>query len=366
MSTTALIRRTTSSLTKQSSRDTELEETRSSTQLECDQVYKGIKRWKAHEGAVLLTVVRKETIPLLKDRAKPRWWKGKKAKAAMCFTTPESLQREIDSSASDGQVHELFLLISRYVDLQQSTFSVPENIENLYIIRCANVSKDPGTVEGNSKLVLNGGSKFCGVRLDEWQAKHVDEHNIILGHDVVIQVTMGIPWTARDAMGIVSKQQREDVARHFKDMCDAKIEGRPEWNRWRAPVNKLLDVAAGTTTLAQVVECYAGGIAIQVATKAAEHGIEGAFKVSAGLLCLGGPGQIALAGVGAAAAIYFIPWDTVWGWFRSAFGALLTWIMRAWENLKSWMQSAVAEIGQAGQQQVKNAIEMRVKAVLPA
>lgn len=78
MSTNALIRRTTSSLTKQSSRDTEVEESRSSTQLECDQVYKGIKRWKAHEGAVLLTVVRKDTIPLLKDRAKPRWWKGKK------------------------------------------------------------------------------------------------------------------------------------------------------------------------------------------------------------------------------------------------------------------------------------------------
>lgn len=106
MSTMSLVRRTTtglsktsslskesslsktSSLTKQSSRETkadgeEVKEAkeakgRSSTQLECDQVYQGIKRWKAHEGAVLIPVVRKSTIPSLKDRAKPRWWKGRK------------------------------------------------------------------------------------------------------------------------------------------------------------------------------------------------------------------------------------------------------------------------------------------------
>lgn len=88
MSTMALVRRSTtslsktSSLTKQSSSETKADEEeskgRSSTQLECDQVYQGIKRWKAHEGAVLIPVVRKSTIPSLKDRAKPRWWKGRK------------------------------------------------------------------------------------------------------------------------------------------------------------------------------------------------------------------------------------------------------------------------------------------------
>lgn len=279
----------------------------------------------------------------------------------MCYTTPETLQQEIDSTASDGQVHELFLLVSRYVDLQTSTFTVPDNIDNLYIIRCANVSKVPGTVEGNSKLVLNGGSTFCGVRLDEWQTKHVGDHNIILGPDVIIQVSMGgIPWTARDAMGIISKEQRQEAAKHFKEMCEAKCEGNPEWNKWRSPVNKLLDVAAGTTTLASVVECYAGGIAIQVATKVAEGGIDGAFRIGAGLFCLSGPGQIALAGVGAAAAIYFIPWNTVWGWFRSVFGALMNWIVKAWENLKSWMQSALPGIGQ---QAFKQALEMRIQPV---
>lgn len=82
MSTIALVRRTTSSLTKQSSRETKAdgeEESRlSETQLECDQVYQGIKRWKAHEGAILLPIVRKGTIESLRNRAKPRWWKVKK------------------------------------------------------------------------------------------------------------------------------------------------------------------------------------------------------------------------------------------------------------------------------------------------
>lgn len=48
-------------------------------QRECDQVYTAIKRWKAHDGAVLLPVVRKDVITALKEKAKPRWWKMKKS-----------------------------------------------------------------------------------------------------------------------------------------------------------------------------------------------------------------------------------------------------------------------------------------------
>lgn len=336
-----------------------------SSQRECEHVYQGIKRWKAHDGAVLLPVVRKGTVSLLNERAKPRWWKVKvkKTKAVMCITTPQTLQQEIDSSASHGQVHELFLLISRHVEIQQLQINVPSTVDNLYIIRCANESKRPGSVEANRKLVLNGGSTFCGVRLDEWQSKRVGEHNIILGPDVAIQLSMGIPWTARDALAVISKQQREEVCKHFKEMCEAKCEGNPQWDKWRDPVNKLLDVAAGTSSLAQVVECYAGGIVVQAATTLTASGIEGAFRVSAGLLCLSGPGQMALIGVGAAAAIYYIPWDTVWGWFRSAFGAFLSWLMRAWENLKSWVQTTVTEKGPA---LAKQAIVMSIHPILTA
>lgn len=53
------------------------DESRSSTQRECEHVYQGIKRWKAHDGAVLLPVVRKSTVSPLNERAKPRWWKKK-------------------------------------------------------------------------------------------------------------------------------------------------------------------------------------------------------------------------------------------------------------------------------------------------
>lgn len=286
---------------------------------------------------------------------------GGAAKATMCITTPQALQQDIDSSASHGQVHELFLLVSRHIDLQQIQFHVPASIDNLYIIRCANESRRPGSVEANKKLVLNGGSTFCGVRLDEWQAKRAGEHNIILGPDVVIQLGMGIPWTARDALAVISKQQREEIAKHFKDMCEAKYEGNPQWEKWRRPVTKLLEVAAGQSSLAQVVECYAGGIVVQAATRLTQSGIEGAFKVSAGLLCLSGPGQMALAGVAAAAAIYFIPWDTVWTWFRSAFGTFLSWLMQAWENLKSWVQSAVSA---KGQELVKQAVDFRIQPIM--
>ncbi|KUI54702.1 hypothetical protein VP1G_02122 [Cytospora mali] len=329
------------SLTKHSSRESKQDDTRSSSQRECEHVYQGIKRWKAHAGAVLLPVVRKSTVSILNERAKPRWWKMKKG---------------MSRSLSPGPIIPILAMLnssfynSMLIDIDTG------NSEGCY-------SRRPGSVEANKKLVLNGGSTFCGVRLDEWQTKRVGEHNVILGHDVVIQLSMGIPWTARDALAVISKQQREEVCRHFKEMCEAKCEGNPQWDKWREPVNKLLDVAAGTTSLAQVVECYAGGIVVEAATKLTASSIEGAFRVSAGLLCLSGPGQMALVGVGAAAAIYYIPWDTVWGWFRSAFGAFLSWLVAAWENLKSWVKSTVTTQGPA---LAKQAIEMRVHPILPA
>ncbi|KAJ4418660.1 hypothetical protein N0V82_005451 [Gnomoniopsis sp. IMI 355080] len=337
---------------------------KTSPQTECDQVHAAIKRWKAHDGAVLIPVVRKGTVASLEEKAKPRWWKLKKsAKSTLCITTPENLQREIESTASDGQVQELFLLISRQVDLPELKFDVPEGIDNLYIIRCTSETQSATDTPSNNKLILNGSSTFCNVRLDEWQTKRVGEHNLILGPGVVIQLSMGIPWTARDALGSISKKQREEVTKHFREMCEAKYEGTPQWDKWKGPVNKLLDVAAGSATATQVVECYANGIVVQAASKLTEFGMEGALRVSAGLLCVSGPGKIALAGVGVAAAIYFIPWDTVWGWFRAAFGALLSWLMRAWENFKSWVTNAVTDkailVGKQG-------VELSVRPMLTA
>lgn len=188
------------------------------------------------------------------------------------------------------------------------------------------------------------------------------DHNLILGPSVVIQLQMGMPWTAGDAMAVISKKQREEVCKHFREMCEAKYQDSPQWDKWKEPVNKLLDVAAGSATVAQVIECYAGGIVVRAATKLTETGIDGAVQISAGLLCLSGPGKIALAGVGIAAAIYMVPWDTVWSWFRTAFGALLSWIIRAWENFKSWAQSAAVSAVTSGKHQV----EMSIRPVLTA
>lgn len=55
------------------------DEEKDMSEQECDQVYTAIKRWKAHDGAVLLPVVRKNTVAALKERTKPKWWKVKKS-----------------------------------------------------------------------------------------------------------------------------------------------------------------------------------------------------------------------------------------------------------------------------------------------
>lgn len=55
------------------------DEEKSLNDRECTQVYADIKRWKGHDGAVLLPVVRKPSLAPLKDRTKPKWWKMKKS-----------------------------------------------------------------------------------------------------------------------------------------------------------------------------------------------------------------------------------------------------------------------------------------------
>lgn len=270
-------------------------------------------------------------------------------------------------------MQELFLLISRQVDLPDLRFDVPDTITNLYIIRCGDhLSASPTDQDENdqplltstTKLILNGASTFCNIRLDEWQTKHAESHNLILGPGVVIQLSMGMPWTARDALAAISKKQREEVTQHFREMCEARYQDHAEWGKWKAPVNSLLDVAAGSASLTSVVECYANGIVVQAATKLAETGMDGVLRISAGLLCVSGPGKLALAGVGVAAAVYFVPWDTVWAWFRAAFGALLSWLLRAWENLKAWV-SKTAGGGGNGKMQ-KQGVELRVRPMLMA
>lgn len=59
---------------------------------ECDQVGADIKRWKGHDGAVLLPVVRKATLAPLQEKIKPKWWKMKKSGRSMlqpaCLARP--------------------------------------------------------------------------------------------------------------------------------------------------------------------------------------------------------------------------------------------------------------------------------------
>lgn len=55
---------------------------------ECTQVYTDIKKWKGHDGAVLLPVVTKGSLAPLQERTRPKWWKMKKAGRSPLATRP--------------------------------------------------------------------------------------------------------------------------------------------------------------------------------------------------------------------------------------------------------------------------------------
>ncbi|KIW38381.1 uncharacterized protein PV06_09352 [Exophiala oligosperma] len=113
------------------------------------------------------------------------------------------------------------------------------------------------------------------------------------------------------------------------------------WSRVKEPLSAILSLVVATGKVLVALKATAGGIFVQYKVAGMSFNLAGgAFKTSA-LLTATGPA--ALVGAGVAAAVYFIPWFTVFSWIQGFFSSIWDTIRRWVENFQRFLSSLAAE-----------------------
>uniref|UniRef100_L2FT74 Uncharacterized protein n=1 Tax=Colletotrichum fructicola (strain Nara gc5) TaxID=1213859 RepID=L2FT74_COLFN len=245
------------------------------------------------EGPKLLGLIRRKLI-----RAPP-----------MLFTTAQGLQDTIAAIKTRSKHHILNLLVSPEVD--EIWFHVPSHFSQLKVLRCA--------AEGTKgKLYVDGSSTYNNVRLDKWQAHRHKRHTLLLGHRRGVRIRLAdivnIPNWARCRNQFTESEQAE-LRQHF----DA-LSGKSRWNDVRAVVSAIVGLAVGTVKPKIAANAAVGGVYVKYAFgfHALEIGAAGAKAATV----INAAGPAVVMGVTAAAAVYFIPWESLIDWLKGALSFL--------------------------------------------
>ncbi|KAF3800065.1 hypothetical protein GCG54_00015443 [Colletotrichum gloeosporioides] len=257
------------------------------------------------EGPKLLGLIRRKPPPML-------------------FTTAQGLQDTIAAIKTRSKHHILNLLVSPDVD--EIWFHVPSHFDQLKVLRCA--------AEGTKgKLYVDGSSTYNNVRLDKWQAHRHKHHTLLLGHKRGVRIRLAdianIPNWARCRNQFTQSEQAE-LRQHFDTLS-----GKTRWNDVRGVVSAIVGLAVGTVILKIAANAAVGGVYVKYAFgfHALELGAAGAKAAT--VFTAAGPGVV--MGVTAAAAVYFIPWESLMDWLKGALSFLWDKVCAVWERFKDWV-----------------------------
>jgi hypothetical protein len=105
------------------------------------------------------------------------------------------------------------------------------------------------------------------------------------------------------------------------------------WDEWKGPVAAILGLAAGAGKFAFSMKVAAGGMyaKYKFGMLAVELGAAGAK----GSVVATAAGPAILLGLGVAAAVYFIPWDSVFKWLEKVIAWLWEGMKAIWEGMKA-------------------------------
>jgi hypothetical protein len=240
-------------------------------------------------------------------------------------TTDDWLQATINDVKRDKRRRRLTVLVSGEVD--EISFDVHSCIRTLKILRC-------GDSDANRQLLINGSSTFGEVRLDMWQAKR-RKRSIYLGLGVQIKVELNGNSSWARSTNEFDAFQQEELRRYVRSM--GHISTNSAWDEWKGPVAVILGLAVGAGKFAFSMKVAAGGMyaKYKFGMLAVELGAAGAK----GSVVATAAGPAILLGVGVAAAVYFIPWDSVFKWLEKVIAWLWEGMKAIWARFQSWVTS---------------------------
>lgn len=229
-------------------------------------------------------------------------------------TDPDRLRHILDDEEliCDGQ-EECYLLVSDFVP--EIYFRIDKRIADLVILRVACRNREV-------ELMIDGASTFGGTRIDEWQRKKHERQLWIDPNNVKIRVDSfdtGSSWSIPPS----TNEHKAEATRYIQHMQNTPMEGT-WWEDWRAPLAALLGVAAGGVHLVTKMHLSAKGayVAFRFGSTFVQAGA-GALDFSASAAFVGPP---ILLGVGVAAAVYFVPWDSLLKLLGGFFASFWNWL----------------------------------------
>ena len=119
--------------------------------------------------------------------------------------------------------------------------------------------------------------------------------------------------------------------------------GEGWWKKWRGPLASILGVLAGSAGFAGAVTAAAAGAYVSFVWDSMSLKAGAVAGTVTGAAC----GGAVLLGAGVAAAVYFMPWGSVFGVLRSALSWLWAKVVSLWERFESWWSGYWSRGGQA-------------------
>ncbi|ORY71306.1 uncharacterized protein BCR38DRAFT_519735 [Pseudomassariella vexata] len=357
-----------------------------------------IKKDRQDRERAIIAVVRPESIAQLEERTGPsrlKFWRGK---TPVRVTSSDNLQATIDEMMHKRARHSasshLSILVSKRID--SIHFDVPADVQTLSILRGSyeTTQKTKQKPAAHSVLLVEGSSTFASVRLDSWQgeenAKQHSKHELYLGDGICIAVDMapGTAWADSGPLARISQTDKTTIYESISRMYDMDIvagpgvgpsgpvavvgEDMPWWVKWKEPLAAILGIVKGDGKSAAGIKASHKGLYVQFqfgeeAMQTVEKGIAVATAVS-GVLSAAGPivgaitsapgvrqvainalsaaGPVALLSMGVGAAIYFVPWQGLFGWLKGIFARLWEKICSLWKRLMDFVRRKLFGTGE--------------------
>ncbi|EXF83415.1 hypothetical protein CFIO01_10505 [Colletotrichum fioriniae PJ7] len=230
------------------------------------------------------------------------------------------------------EIRELVLVVSSQFD--DVYFKMPHNVKLLMVLRAETCSSPGG------QLCINGSSTFRGTELYNWQSRP-HKGSLFFGPDV------GIPIDPRDERWTEAKRtferdltndEKQKLRRQFEKMRSQPMEGNGWLKEWKGIVASVMGVLAGGLKMVAAITASTGGVFVHYQYGIMSLKVGAAFAKGSVVATAAGPAI--LVGAGVAAAVYFIPWETLLDWFGDMFSWARDILRRLWSCVKDWLANS--------------------------
>lgn len=246
---------------------------------------------------------------------------GRLGKSRALVTSPEALAGTINEVKDDPEHRHLLLLASS--EIEYLDFHV-QSTSSLMVFRVAKQERR------RKQLFVSGTSTYNGVRLDEWAATR-HSRKVLLGRGVHVEVDLAGSHRWDSAASVLSSAQRDEIRAHLQRMHNTRMSGN-WWREWKGTVAAILGIVVTGAKLTFGMKAAVGGIFVNWSF--AGHVFQaGAFGAKASAVATAA-GPAVLLGAGVAAAVYFVPWESLFQWLRGALSRIWDWICDLWEGIQ--------------------------------